>query len=125
MYKMRNLKPCCNRHIDWDKSMISRTCVLNIGHDNTKEKVADPFDEDLNAIGKYDNSYSPEESDDVVSEITGESDISVPADKNDEIAASPESETDFGDEVYEPIVLVPAGANPPVKATEKSEVAEK
>lgn len=91
--------------------------------DNTKEKVAEPFDEDLNAIGKYDNSYSPEESDDVVSEITEGSDISVPADKNDEIAASSESETDFGDEVYEPIVLVPAGANPPVKATEESEVA--
>ncbi|MBQ5997995.1 MAG: hypothetical protein IJL70_00815 [Treponema sp.] len=90
--------------------------------DDKKEKVADPFDEDLNAVGKYDNSYSPVESDELVSENSADSDSAVCADKTEEVAEIPAVETDSGDEVYEPIVLVPADANPPVKSeAEKSE----
>lgn len=58
------------------------------------EKVADPFNEELNEKGAYDKTASYLEEDDVVAEEFKESDDS---------------------ESYEPIVLVPADANPPAK----------
>lgn len=97
-----------------------------------KEKVSEPFDEELNAEEGYDSPYVPDDSDEIAeikeeteSEVEAEESVIAETDakaeeKVEETVASAVTEDD---EVYEPIVLVPAAANPPVNAV--SETVEK
>ncbi len=89
-----------------------------------KEKVAEPFDEELNAEDGYDSAYVPKEADEIA-EVSEENETAVAeanTEKEEKIDETVAAATE-DDEVYEPIVLVPAGANPPVNAV--SEIAEK
>lgn len=97
-----------------------------------KEKVSEPFDEELNAEEGYDSPYVPDDSDEIA-EIKEETESEVEAEES--VIAETDAETEEkveetvasavteDDEVYEPIVLVPAAANPPVNAV--SETVEK
>lgn len=108
--------------------------------DDETEKVAAPFDEALNedydavkpaedavaAVEKAEESETEETSEALEEEVIAEAfDESKVAAEEDAVVAETEKTSDTDeDESYEPIVLVPASANPPVAEEKNDEDAE-
>ena len=108
--------------------------------DDETEKVAAPFDEALNedydavkpaedavaAVEKAEESETEETSEALEEEVIAEAfDESKVAAEEDAVVADTEKTSDSDeDESYEPIVLVPASANPPVAEEKNVEAAE-